>query len=96
MTPRIKKLIWQNLTGPKNLGVHPFPDPIEHYGPRDGHFVFCSLCCVVSCKASAPFAARLVFLLEPPKTFDYIPSLHAKEDNKVDGQYAGKLITMLP
>ena len=73
-----------------------FPDPIEHYGPQDGHFVFCSLCCVASCKASAPFAARLVFLLAHPKTFDYIPSLHAKEDNKVDGQYSGKLITMLP
>ena len=51
--------------------------------------------CVVNSKASAPFADRLVFLLAPPKTFDYIPSLHAKEDNKVDGQYAGNLITML-
>ena len=33
MAPWIKKLIWQKLTGaPKNLGVHPFPNSVGHFG----------------------------------------------------------------
>ena len=49
---RIKSLIKWKLTGaPKT-----FQDPIGHFGAPGGHFGFCRRW------ASAPFAARLVFL----------------------------------
>ena len=36
---RIKKLIWQKLTGaPNNLGLDTFPNPVGHFGAPGGHF----------------------------------------------------------
>ena len=45
---RIKKLIWRKLLRtPKNLGVHPFPDPVNH-------FEFCRRCSVTGCERVPP------------------------------------------
>ena len=44
----------------KNLKVETFSDPLSHFGAPGGHFGFCRCCRRL---ASAPFAARLVFLL---------------------------------
>ena len=60
---------------PKNLGVHTFPDPVGHFGAHCRPFWI--LQAVRHCRrwASAPFAARLIFLW----LFIYNSSLKALE-----------------
>merc|ERR1711954_400716 len=60
---RIKKLILRKLTGsPKNLGVDTFPDPLRHFGAPWRPFWILQVVRRGRRLASAPFAARLVFL----------------------------------
>ena len=52
------------LRTPKNLGVNTFADPVSHFGaPKQPFWI---LQAVRRCRrcASAPFAARLVFVVE--------------------------------
>ena len=71
----IKKLIYQKLTGtPKNLKVDTFPDPVGHFGAHWRPFWI--LQAVRCCRrwASAPGAARLVFVFQFLVTVAVMPS----------------------